>query len=74
MHPEIPERIGPYELRDMLSEGVMGRVYRAKQREPVRRTVALKVLNVGQFSEQSRARFEIEMKALSPFCGRYHPD
>src|SRR5688572_5131436 len=39
-----PERIGPYRILGRLGEGGMGIVFRAEQREPVRRTVAIKLI------------------------------
>ena len=60
-----PERIGPYRILGRVGEGGMGIVFRAEQREPVRRTVALKLIRLGMDSEQVLARFESERQALA---------
>src|SRR4029434_6571639 len=41
---EVGERIGPYKLREQIGEGGFGVVWVAEQQEPVRRTVALKII------------------------------
>ena len=43
----------------------MGAVYMAEQREPLRRTVALKIIKPGLDSQQVFARFEAERQALA---------
>ncbi len=57
-------RIGPYTISKLLGEGGMGVVWQADQAEPVRRTVALKLLKPGMDSQQVIARFEAERRAL----------
>jgi eukaryotic-like serine/threonine-protein kinase len=57
--------IGPYKLLQKLGEGGMGTVWMAEQTEPVRRTVALKVIKPGMDSGQVLARFEAERQALA---------
>ena len=57
--------IGPYKLLEQLGEGGMGIVYVAEQTEPVRRTVALKIIKPGMDSRQVIARFEAERQALA---------
>lgn len=59
------ERIGNYELLEQIGEGGFGIVYRAEQRKPVRRLVALKVMKPGMDSKQIIARFEAERQALA---------
>jgi eukaryotic-like serine/threonine-protein kinase len=57
--------IGPYKLLHQIGEGGMGIVYLAEQNEPVRRTVALKILKPGMDSRQIVARFSAERQALA---------
>jgi len=57
--------LGPYQLLEPLGEGGFGIVYRAEQRQPVRRQVALKVLRPGMDGRQVIAHFEAERQALA---------
>jgi eukaryotic-like serine/threonine-protein kinase len=57
--------IGPYKLLQVIGEGGMGTVYMAEQTEPVRRTVALKLIKPGMDSRQVLARFGAERQALA---------
>ena len=57
--------VGPYKLLQKLGEGGMGTVYMAEQEQPVRRTVALKVIKPGMDSRQVIARFEAERQAVA---------
>ena len=57
--------IGPYKILKCLGEGGMGIVYQAKQEQPVRRRVALKIIKAGMDSAQVIARFEQERQALA---------
>jgi len=59
------ERIGPYRLVDVIGEGGFGTVWRAEQREPVRRMVALKILKPGMGSSSVLGRFEAERQVLA---------
>jgi serine/threonine protein kinase/Tfp pilus assembly protein PilF len=61
----VPEHIGRYRVLDVIGEGGMGTVYKAEQREPLRRTVAIKVIKPGFDSRQVIARFESERQALA---------
>src|SRR5687767_13305287 len=46
-----PARIGRYHIVEPLGEGGMGVVYRAEQRHPVHRIVALKLIKLGMDSK-----------------------
>jgi non-specific serine/threonine protein kinase/serine/threonine-protein kinase len=61
----VGQRVGPYQLTEILGEGGMGVVYRAEQLQPVRRTVAVKVIRFGLQSREVIARFELERQALA---------
>ena len=58
-------RIGPYKLLQPIGEGGMGTVFMAEQTQPVRRTVALKLIKAGMDSRQVLARFGAERQALA---------
>jgi serine/threonine protein kinase len=61
----MPAHIGPYRILEQMGEGGMGVVYKAEQREPVRRVVALKVIKLGMDTKDVIARFEAERQALA---------
>ncbi|MDB5355387.1 MAG: pknB [Phycisphaerales bacterium] len=63
-HP-LPEFIGVFRVLEIIGEGGMGVVYKAEQREPVRRVVALKVIKLGMDTKEVVARFEAERQALA---------
>src|SRR5262249_34393837 len=50
---------------EVRGEGGMGSVWRAKQSEPVKRVVAVKLIKAGMDSKQVLARFEAERQALA---------
>jgi len=56
---------GRYALQEKLGEGGMGEVWAAHQTEPVRRTVALKLIKAGMDSKAVLQRFEAERQALA---------
>jgi serine/threonine protein kinase/tetratricopeptide (TPR) repeat protein len=58
-------QIGQYRLLQMLGEGGMGEVWLAEQKEPIRRTVALKLIKAGMDTKAVVARFESERQALA---------
>ena len=62
---DIPSQIGPFKILAQLGEGSFGVVYKAERREPVRQTVALKVLRAGVATKEVLARFELERRALA---------
>jgi non-specific serine/threonine protein kinase/serine/threonine-protein kinase len=57
--------VGPYRLVRHLGQGGMGAVYEALQEEPLRRTVAIKLIKAGMDSAALVARFESERQALA---------
>ena len=59
-----PERIGPYRIIGPLGKGGMGIVYLAEQERPIRRRVAIKLIQSQVDSRQVLARFEAERQAL----------
>src|SRR5260370_13255624 len=61
---QIGERIGRYKILGKIGEGGCGVVYLAEQEDPIRRTVALKVIKLGMDTKQVIARFEAERHAL----------
>jgi serine/threonine protein kinase/Flp pilus assembly protein TadD len=54
-----------YKLLEELGSGGMGIVYKAEQKKPVKRSVALKIIKLGMDTKQVVARFETERQALA---------
>lgn len=61
----LPHRLGAYMLLEVMGRGGFGTVYRAEQQEPIRRPVAIKVLNPGMDSRDVLSRFTAEREALN---------
>src|SRR5205814_7103055 len=57
--------IGPYVIQSLIGEGGMGSVYKAEQRQPICRIVALKLIKLGMDTREVIARFESERQALA---------
>src|SRR5262245_38606605 len=57
--------IGPYRLVSVLGEGGMGAVSLAEQTEPMRRTVAVKLIRGWRSDPDALRRFQAERQALA---------
>jgi serine/threonine protein kinase len=64
---ELPGNVfaGRYKLVERIGEGGMGSVWMAQQTEPVKRSVAVKLIKAGGDSKAVVARFEAERQALA---------
>src|SRR5262245_14601706 len=60
-----PTKTDRFFIEQMIGEGGMGSVYRAEQRDPIRRTVPIKVIKLGMDTREVIARFESERQALA---------
>lgn len=69
--PDVPAalavgaQVGHFRILELLGRGGMGEVYRAEQLQPVRRTVALKVLSSARLDARCLAYFEVEQQILA---------
>jgi serine/threonine protein kinase/WD40 repeat protein len=61
----VPESAPKYRVLELVGRGGMGAVFKAEQRSPVRRLVALKLVKPGYDSKEVIARFESERQALA---------
>lgn len=59
------DRISHYELVAVVGEGGFGTVWHARQHEPIRREVALKLVKPGMDSREILKRFEAEKQTLA---------
>ncbi|MEZ5066044.1 MAG: tetratricopeptide repeat protein [bacterium] len=65
LRADLEGSLPDYRIGEQIGEGGMGVVFLAEQREPVRRTVALKVMKPGIDGEAVLARFDVERRALA---------
>ena len=63
--PDSHQTAGPFTLEEEIGRGGMGRVWSAIQHEPVKRNVAVKLINPGPQTRQMVKRFESERSALA---------
>ncbi len=63
--PVVPPAIAHHRLIERIGAGGMGEVWVAEQEAPVRRRVAIKLIQAGRDSAQVLARFESERQALA---------
>jgi len=63
--PKPGDLIQHYKILQPLGEGGCGVVFRARQLEPLRREVALKVIKLGMDTKEVIARFEAERQTLA---------
>jgi eukaryotic-like serine/threonine-protein kinase len=61
----LPERLGPYHVIELVGEGGMGLVYKAEQRDPIHRTLAVKVSRFDLDSDSIVRRFQAERETLA---------
>jgi hypothetical protein len=59
-----PRRIGQFDVEELIGEGAMGAVYRARQHHPPR-DVALKIMRQASLNEAALRRFEFETAVLA---------
>jgi len=62
---------GHWRVRRLLGHGGMGSVYLAEQEEPVQRLAALKLIQLGQESDESIWRFQQEQQVLARLSHRH---
>ena len=63
--PKTNSQIGPYLLKKLIGAGGFGMVYLAEQKEPIRREVAVKLMNQQGDAEQLLHRFASEKQTLA---------
>ncbi len=61
----VPTSLGPYTIVRRLGGGGMGVVYLARQDQPLRRDVAIKVIRAAVADREAIARFGVERQALA---------
>ncbi len=62
---ELPTRLGPYELLELIGDGGMGRVFRGVRHKPIKREVAVKIIRHELVGWATVARFRHEQLSLA---------
>ena len=63
--PDMPAKLGAFEILGELGEGGYGFVYLGAQHAPVKRTAAIKMLKKGMDSQAVLTRFRAEQQAMA---------
>ena len=64
LDPDMPSKLGEFELIECIARGGMGEIFRARQ-TTLGREVAVKVIRADRVSPEAPARFEREQRALA---------
>lgn len=63
--PLLGTSVGPYTIDERIAQGGMGVVYRARQKEPIERELALKLIHPGLITAEVVSRFDAERRLLA---------
>ena len=61
----VGQRVGAYEIEELIGAGGMGEVYRARRVDDFQQIVALKLVRQGMLSEETLGRFRNEVQLLA---------
>ncbi len=61
----VGQRIGSYEIEELIGTGGMGEVYRARRVDDFQQIVALKLVRQGMVTDETLGRFKNEMQLLA---------
>ena len=63
--PIVGTMVGKFLIKSVIASGGMGTVFQAMQREPVQRSVALKMIRQGMADESTIKRFVVERQFVT---------